>query len=106
MRLVIEAKPSVVQPGDAYVLRYSLLNPSAVSLTIGAVSVRNALAGGGVTGGSVEPRVSIGSPEEPYAAGRDQGHLELRSHHVLADDFDRGARRRERLHERAAGERD
>ena len=62
VRLLIEAKPSVVRPGDAYVLHYSLLNPSAVSLTIGAVSVRNALAGGGVTGGSVEPQSRSAAP--------------------------------------------
>jgi hypothetical protein len=63
VRLVIEARPAVVRPGDAYVLRYSLLNPSAVSLAIGTVSVRNALGGAGVTGGSVEPQSRTTAPK-------------------------------------------
>jgi hypothetical protein len=63
IRLLIEAEPARVRPGDPYVLRYSLLNRTRLPLTIGAVSVHNALEGAGVTGGSVEPRVRTAAPK-------------------------------------------
>jgi serine/threonine-protein kinase len=62
-QLVIEATPSVIRRGDAYVLRYSLFNVSAAPLTIGAVSLRNSPAGSGPTGGSVEPQSRTARPQ-------------------------------------------
>jgi hypothetical protein len=62
-QLVIEATPSVIRSGDAYVLRYSLFNVSAAPLTIGAVSLRNAPSGRVPGSGAVEPLSRSARPQ-------------------------------------------
>jgi serine/threonine protein kinase len=61
-QLVVEAEPARVRAGETFTLRYSIFNISAAPLTIGSVSVRNGVAGAGVTGGPVEPRTRSAAP--------------------------------------------
>jgi hypothetical protein len=62
IQLAIEMTPSRLRVGDKYDVRYFLVNRSATSVTIGAVTVKNRVGRGSVTGGSVEPLVRKVAP--------------------------------------------
>ena len=62
-QLVIEATPSVIRPGDRYVVRYFLFNVSAAPLTIGAVALRHTPSDGMPSAGAVEPLSRSARPQ-------------------------------------------
>jgi serine/threonine protein kinase len=76
-QLVIEATPSVIRRGDAYVLRYSLFNVSAAPLTIGAVSLRNAPMGQAPGSGAVEPLSRSARPQSRTLLCEERGTWSL-----------------------------
>jgi len=61
-RIAIEIEPTLLKPGETYVVRYFLQNESEAPLLLAGASVQNQIGENGVTGGRVEPATAMVAP--------------------------------------------